>query len=199
MLATKLWWRWIKSPASLWAKLWKLKYPPLTPFQSLIYENSNCTGSVIWKNAWKNQSLVHAHFFWEVHDGNSALFWEDTWEQLPILGGGDCFLTLRNALRRARWDKLHHFWKTKPLLESTFMRTWKPLEKWSVQWTKDIKLSISRNLQERQIEIRTREYIIHWGPQGNVQFGSQTTYQLLQDSGCQQNKPIWRKIWSDSL
>jgi hypothetical protein len=85
--------------------------------------NGNCTVSVIWNNAWQNRSLVHAHCFGEVHDGKSALFWKDTWEQLPILGGGDCFLTLMNSLGIARWEKLHHFWKTEPLSESTFMRT----------------------------------------------------------------------------
>jgi hypothetical protein len=154
---------------------------------------------VIWNNAWKNQSLVQAHCLWEVHDGKSTLFWEDVWEQLPILGGGDHFLTLRNSLGRAGWEKLHHFWKTEPLSESTFMRTWKPLEEWSVQWMEDLKLSISRTLQERQIEIQTGEDIIRWGPQGNGEFRAQTTYQLLQDSGRQQNRPIWRKIWSSSL
>jgi hypothetical protein len=58
----------------------------------------------------------------------------------------------------------------------------------------DLKLSISRNLKERQIQILTREDIIHWGPQGSGEFKAQTTYQLLQDSAVSKTDPFGAKF-----
>jgi hypothetical protein len=42
-------------------------------------------GSNIWNTAWRNRPLVQQHAFWEVRNGESALFWKDSWQQLPPL------------------------------------------------------------------------------------------------------------------
>jgi hypothetical protein len=79
------------------------------------------------------------------------------------------------------------------------MRSWKPLEEWPVLWTEETKDSLSKILQERQVENREGEDIIRWGFQGNGEFNVKTTYQIMQDSGPHPIRTIWSKIWSKSL
>jgi hypothetical protein len=46
-------------------------------------------GSPIWNYAWKNRELVQSQSFWELHDGQSTLFWEDAWEKRSTLSSDD--------------------------------------------------------------------------------------------------------------
>jgi hypothetical protein len=85
-MGAKIWWRWLKNPAAAWAQMWKRKYAPHTPADNLIRLNNHLHGSNIWNTAWQNRTLVQHHAFWELRDGGSALFWEDSWQQLKPLG-----------------------------------------------------------------------------------------------------------------
>jgi hypothetical protein len=95
--------------------------------------------------------------------------------------------------------------KASPILEkpaplfNSLMRSWKPLEEWPILWTEETKESLSKIIQERQVECREGEDIIRWGFQGNGEFNVKAAYQILQDSGPLPIRPIWRKIWSKSL
>jgi len=40
-------------------------------------------GSVIWNSAKQHRNLIQQHSFWEIKNGNTARFWEDSWQQLP--------------------------------------------------------------------------------------------------------------------
>lgn len=42
-------------------------------------------GSLIWNLAKQHRSLIQQHNFWEVKNGNTARFWEDSWQQMPKL------------------------------------------------------------------------------------------------------------------
>ena len=47
--------------------------------------SGNINGSYIWNKPWENSRLVQEKSFWEIRDGNLALFWEDKWQQESIL------------------------------------------------------------------------------------------------------------------
>jgi hypothetical protein len=85
VLSAKIWWRWLKRPQDLWAKLWRRKYTPNTTERSLIRWNEDTPGSLIWTTAKQNRHLVVNHAFWEIQNGQTAFFWNDSWQQLPIL------------------------------------------------------------------------------------------------------------------
>jgi hypothetical protein len=107
--------------------------------------------------------LVQSQCFWEVHNGCSTLFWDDTWEQHPILGDEVKYQILHLSMERVDWVKLHHYWTTNQASCNPFIRTWKPLEEWPIQWNEQTKDMASRILQERQVEVRDGEDIIRWG------------------------------------
>jgi hypothetical protein len=73
--------------------------------------DGNHPGSLIWNNAWQNKELVQKDSFWEVHNGRSTLFWDDAWEQLPILVNQEGMEQARNSLLEKGWTLVHHYWK----------------------------------------------------------------------------------------
>jgi hypothetical protein len=64
ILGAKLWWRWIKNPANIWAKLWQRKYTPAVAEYQLITWNDHIEGSLIWNAAWHNHSIIQYNAFW---------------------------------------------------------------------------------------------------------------------------------------
>lgn len=66
VMGAKMWWRWLKTPTTLWVQIWKQKYAPLTQEKQLIRHNVRIHGSNIWNTAWQNRDLVQNHAFWEV-------------------------------------------------------------------------------------------------------------------------------------
>eukprot|EP00253_Pinus_taeda_P025801 PITA_25801 len=85
VLGEKLWWRWIKEPKEQWAITWKEKYASSWLDNDCIRMDGNIRGSHIWNKAWDNRGLVQENIFWEIREGDLALFWEDIWQQEPIL------------------------------------------------------------------------------------------------------------------
>ena len=81
----KLWWKWMKEPKLPWNRHWKEKYAPRHSIQYLIRMQENPEGSPIWNLARKNRHIVQENSFWEIRDGDLALFWEDKWQQESIL------------------------------------------------------------------------------------------------------------------
>jgi hypothetical protein len=66
VMGAKMWWRCLNTPTTLWAKIWKQKYTPLTQADQLIRHNDQIQGSNIWNTPWKNINLVQKHAFWEI-------------------------------------------------------------------------------------------------------------------------------------
>jgi hypothetical protein len=99
VLSAKIWWHWLKYPGDLWAKLWRKKYTPTTAEKNLIRWNGDNAGSLIWTTAKQNRQLITQHAFWEIRDGKTAMFWQDSWQQWPILSSEEwaCEISTQTA------------------------------------------------------------------------------------------------------
>jgi hypothetical protein len=53
--------------------------------QQHIRWNDALDGSLIWNDAQRNKLLIQQHAFWEIREGRNALFWTDSWKQMPTL------------------------------------------------------------------------------------------------------------------
>lgn len=82
-LGGKILWRWFKSKDSLWGKIWRYKYAQGIDEQDLIRQTNLPTGSFIWNNTKAHLNMIHKHSFWEIRDGKTTYFWDDSWQQLP--------------------------------------------------------------------------------------------------------------------
>lgn len=85
VLGAKLWWRWIKELEAQRKITWKEKYTSSWLDNDRIRMDGNIRGSHIWNKAWENRGLIQEKIFWEIREGDLALFWEDIWQQEPIL------------------------------------------------------------------------------------------------------------------
>lgn len=80
VLGEKLWWRWLKDPASPWAQIWKQKYANNWQDRDQIRMSRIIKSSHIWSKYWENRAIIHKQSFWEIRDGNLAWFSEDKWQ-----------------------------------------------------------------------------------------------------------------------
>ena len=86
ILRAKVWWRWVNHSLEPWAKLWSIKYARDRPRHLLIRFKEAPIGSSIWLKTMAGKTIIQEHSFWEIRDGSRAKFWEDSWNQFPILG-----------------------------------------------------------------------------------------------------------------
>jgi hypothetical protein len=122
-MGAKIWWRWLKTPTEIWAKLWKHKYAPNTQQAHLIRMQDKIQGSNIWNAAWRNMPLIQEHAFWEIRNGQSALFWTDSWQQMPPLQSEENLLHYENQIQNLATSKVADMWTHSPI--NSPWRTWK--------------------------------------------------------------------------
>lgn len=63
-------------------------------------------GSQIYNISWENKSLIKKHIFWEIWEGLSTLFWEDSWNQIPNIHQINCFQELKYWMNNKQMTKL---------------------------------------------------------------------------------------------
>jgi len=78
VLSAKIWWRWLKIPKYLWSRLWRKKYAPNVTEKNLIRWDKDNQGSLIWTVAMQNRRLVTEHAFWDIRNGKTPFFWQDS-------------------------------------------------------------------------------------------------------------------------
>eukprot|EP00253_Pinus_taeda_P019056 PITA_19056 len=108
-LGAKLWWKWVKDPKAQWASIWTEKYANTWDNNNHIRMSRNIKGLYIWNKAWENRGLVQNNSFWEIREGDLALFWEDKWQQEPILLKEE-FLDLKRETNIIGLSQVKDFW-----------------------------------------------------------------------------------------
>lgn len=90
--------------------------------EELIRLSELSPGSIMWNSAKQHKNLIQQHSFWEVKNGSSARFWEDSWQQMPTL---KYQLPLNPNLVQDMhpFDTVGNFWGTSSNLE---YREWLP-------------------------------------------------------------------------
>jgi hypothetical protein len=111
ILSAKIWWRWLKHPKDLWARLWRKKYTPNVAERDLIRWNGDNPGSLIWTAAKQNRQLITRHAFWEIRNGRTTLFWQDSWQQWPILAKEDWARDICTQAMRVGLTTVADYWQ----------------------------------------------------------------------------------------
>jgi ribonuclease HI len=192
-----IWWRWLKNPAAAWAQMWKRKYAPHTPADNLIRLNNHLHGSNIWNTAWQNRTLVQHHAFWELRDGGSALFWEDSWQQLKPLGTIEELAGLKDALNRNALPTVKELW-----MPQTMPHRWR---KWKTTH-QELGIPETVNLQGWHAQANSRKIlsqegpdILRWGYTTAGTFTLKEAYALHTNQPNPNREPVWTKIWNPAL
>jgi hypothetical protein len=197
VMGAKMWWRWLKHPQELWAQLWKQKYAPNVPSNQLIRFNEPMQGSNIWNTAWRNRPLIQKHAFWEVKNGESALFWQDSWQQLPPLDDMESLHTIKLKLQQNGLHTVKDYWIPTP--ERQPWRKWK-ISRTDLQIREEIDLLPWQDcMQHRKIPSKEGTDVLRWGHSTSGIFSVKEAYHLQGNPLNQIPDPIWSKIWQPFL
>jgi hypothetical protein len=135
VLSAKIWWRWLKIPKDLWARLWRKKYAPNVAEKNLIRWNEDNPGSLIWTAARQNRQLVTEHAFWEIRNGKTTLFWQDSWQQWPVLSKEEWAHDICAQTTGAGLTKVADYWQDDPREDTWHNGTWTgKASSWSQAW-----------------------------------------------------------------
>ena len=89
------------------------KYARNYPAEELIRISEVSMGSLIWNSAKQHRNLIQQNSFWEVKNGNTERFWEDSWQQMPKLKD-QIPLTQPLEQEMQSYDKVKNFWRNSP-------------------------------------------------------------------------------------
>jgi hypothetical protein len=193
VLSAKIWWRWLKRPQDLWARLWRKKYTPTIPEKELIRWSGQSPGSLIWNAARNNRGLITDHSFWELQSGSSALFWSDSWQQLPALNTDLNLNAFIPFTTEVGLIKVKDYWI--PDGPREIWRIWKKSHE-------DLNIPTDLNLQPLQAHLDSRKIlsqqgddILRWGHSTTGTFNIREAYHLRAGHNSLQREEVWSKIW----
>jgi hypothetical protein len=197
IMGAKIWWRWMKTPDALWAQIWKNKYAPSMQLDQLIRHNVKIQGSNIWNTAWQNKDIIQKHAFWEIRNGDSARFWQDSWQQLKPLKDLAELMPLHLALNQPPLLKVKDLWKP-----TDAEQTWRQWKTSNHELGTPPDLNLSAWIQEagrRKIPRREGPDILRWGHLASGNFSVKEAYRIHGNHYNQEVDTIWGKIWSSAL
>jgi ribonuclease HI len=193
ILSAKIWWRWLKHPKDLWARLWRKKYTPNIAERDLIRWDGDDPGSLIWTAAKQNRQIVTRHAFWEIRNGRTTLFWHDSWQQWPILAKEGWAQDICAQAMQSGLTNVADYWQESPLED-----TWR-------HWCLDrerLNLGAQVDLEPWQKEMATRKIpknegndILRWGHRPQGTFSTQEAYLLKTVKDPIPNSSPWQKLW----
>eukprot|EP00253_Pinus_taeda_P013241 PITA_13241 len=161
VMSTKLWWRWLAYPNTPWASLWTAKYANNKPLEDRIRM-----------------------------DGQTARFWDDSWQQLPKLR--DLIQNLSPTHPRPHNSvTVHSYWNPSANLKS---RHWQKADQILGEAANEgLIQALDTELQKRQININDGPDLLRWGYEEKGTFSTREAYNItIQDK-------IWNQIWDSHL
>lgn len=143
VMGAKIWWIWLSNPNTPWASLWTAKYENNNPIEERIRMSEISTGSVIWNSAIQHRDLIQKHSFWEVKNGNTTIFWEDSWQQLQKIKDTLSNLPLLEQDIN-QLEKVNQFWNPS---STQGYRRWLDAKKIMLHGSEQTQLSLPSELQ----------------------------------------------------
>jgi hypothetical protein len=113
VMGEKIWWRWLKYPKELWARLWKKKYTPQIQQEKLIRLEEKIHGLIFGMQLGKTTHSSKGMLFGKCGMAN-AQFWTDAWKKLPPLQTMDILHPYQNHIQGMRHLKVAYLWLNVP-------------------------------------------------------------------------------------
>jgi ribonuclease HI len=171
--------------------------PPQRQQTSSSRHNIKIQGSNIWNTAWQNRGIIQKHAFWEIRNGGSARFWQDSWQQLKPLQELDELAPLHLALNQLPAPKVRDLWK--PVDAEHPWRQWKTSNQ-DLDIPPDINLAAwQQEAGRRKIPSREGHDMLRWGHSASGNFSVKEAYNIQCHQDNQPADTIWSKIWRKEL
>lgn len=79
-LGAKLSWKMYIEPQKLWCRLFCCKYLDSNDPKCILIVANTVRGSATWNFLWESKNIITEHVSWQIGNGKSALFWQDSWD-----------------------------------------------------------------------------------------------------------------------
>lgn len=142
--------------------------------------------------AWENRGLVQNNSFWEIREGDLALFWEDRWQQEPTLLKED-FLSLKNETDIQGLSKVKDFWDHTQNPEK--WRIWRNIKCDDNRPLKTKSEELKKILDQRMILVARGQDQLRWGNNKEGTFNLKEAKSILLELGSHVPDKIWQKLW----
>ena len=96
------------------------------PHINLVRMENDPQGSQLWNLAWTNKHLIQKHCFWEIRNGNIALFWHDSWDQKARLDTIENLNEIRISMQHTYTITVQDYWNHQNNSNS-------PWQRWTTQ------------------------------------------------------------------
>ena len=191
-LRAKIWWRWVKDPKVQWASIWKEKYANAWPTSDIRRMIGIVKGTLIWNKAWENREVVQKNSFWEISEGDLALFWEGKWQQEPNLLKEE-FFRLKHETDKQGLVKVKYFWENSH--NAGKWTIWKKIESREDRTLNSKAESLKRMLDQRMILVTKGQDQLRWGNSKEGNFNIKEAKGILLDLEPQVRNKTWQKLW----
>eukprot|EP00253_Pinus_taeda_P021887 PITA_21887 len=193
VMGAKLWWRWLAHPNTRWASFWTAKYASNKPIEDRIRMSELSTGSIIWNAAIQHRHLIQRHCFWEIRDGTTAKFWDDSWQQFPKLR--DLLQDLPPTQQHPQHlETVHRFWSPS---NNQKCRQWKGTNQiLGAEGNEGIKQALATELQKRQIIMNEGPDLLRWGYEEKGTFSTREAYNIITAEDLP-STPTEKSIWDN--
>eukprot|EP00253_Pinus_taeda_P020137 PITA_20137 len=163
VLGAKLWWRWIKEPGAHWAIIWKEKYA----------------------SSWLDNDCIRM-------DDREALFWEDRWQQEPILLRED-LEDLKAETDTKELTKVKDFWDQNNSLGK--WRNWRDFDLRNDSHLKDKAKRLMKMLEQRKILVSRGHDQLRWGHYNEGTYNLKEAKLILLELDSHDPDRIWQNLW----
>jgi len=154
--------------------------------------SGNIKGSHVWNKAGENRGLVQDNNFWEIREGDLALFWEDKWQQEPILLKEDLG-DLKEEIDTKGLSKVKDFWdKTN---SKGKWRTWRIFDYRDDNPLKAKAKALMKMLEQRKTLVLGRHDQLRWGNNNEGTFNLKEAKCILLELDSHVPDRIWKDLW----
>eukprot|EP00253_Pinus_taeda_P019258 PITA_19258 len=139
-----------------------------------------------------NRRLIQDHSFWEIREGDLALFWEDRWQQEPILLQEDLkdlkAETDAKELTQARdfWDQINSAGKC---------RNWRNLNLREERHLSTKAERLRKMLEQRKILVSRGHDQLRWGSNNEGNFNIKEAKLILLELDPHAPNRLWQNLW----
>lgn len=132
------------------------------------------TGSSLCNLDFRNSHIIRDHFFWEIHNGNTTLFWEESWKQLSCLDHNNDLQGIKFALDQLNARTIEDFGKASHGQEE--WRMWKIEWDWQIEGPQNSWSAFNHLLQERRIPMSQASNKLRWAYKALASFSIKEAY-----------------------
>lgn len=154
-------------------------------------------GSILWNRAQNNRKLLRDHLFWEIWNGKSTKFWNNSQQKIPKLITLPTSLHIQQSLSLYQWTQVVHCLTAPSNCQQ--WQTWRTIDSWTNCQKIDNSQELWDNLKSHRIRKDPQQGIIRWGHSTKGMYTLKQAYHITVKFSELPKDNMQNKIWKQNL